>query len=189
MKFLELRLIAHGPFTDMIIYLSGGNEGLHIIYGPNEAGKSSALRTLQNLLYGIPERSKDNFLHPYSRMRVGGAIQSGKGDVLKFVRRKGRSNTLRLEDDKTVIEESLLNRFLRGIDADLFVTMFGIDHADLVRGGKEIIGVEEAWGNLFLLQDRVPPIFAEFRNNSSQRPTAFSNRRQINRKSIKRSAR
>ena len=148
MKFLELRLIAHGPFTDMVIDLSGGNEGLHIIYGPNEAGKSSALRGLQNLLYGIPERSKDDFLHPYSKMRVGAAIQSGKGDVLKFVRRKGRSNTLRLEDDKTVIEESLLNRFLRGVDADLFVTMFGIDHADLVRGGKEIIGGGGSMGQL-----------------------------------------
>jgi len=139
MKILELRLIAHGPFTDMVIDLSGGNEGLHIIYGPNEAGKSSALRALQNLLYGIPERSTDDFLHPYSKMRIGAAIQSSKGDVLKFVRRKGRSNTLRLEDDKTVIEESLLSRFLRGVDADFFVTMFGIDHADLVHGGKEII--------------------------------------------------
>ena len=148
MKFLELRLIAHGPFTDMVIDLSGGNEGLHIIYGPNEAGKSSALRGLQNLLYGIPERSKDDFLHPYSKMRVGAAIQSSKGNVLKFVRRKGRSNTLRLEDDKTVIEESLLNRFLRGVDADLFVTMFGIDHADLVRGGKEIIGGGGSMGQL-----------------------------------------
>ncbi len=148
MKFLELRLIAHGPFTDMVIDLSGGNEGLHIIYGPNEAGKSSALRGLHNLLYGIPERSKDDFLHPYSKMRVGAAIQSSKGDVLKFVRRKGRSNTLRLEDDKTVIEESLLNRFLRGVDADLFVTMFGIDHADLVRGGKEIIGGGGSMGQL-----------------------------------------
>jgi len=148
MKILELRLIAHGPFTDMVIDLSGGNEGLHIIYGPNEAGKSSALRALQNLLYGIPERSTDDFLHPYSKMRIGAAIQSSKGDVLKFVRRKGRSNTLRLEDDKTVIEESLLSRFLRGVDADLFVTMFGIDHADLVRGGKEIIRGGGSMGQL-----------------------------------------
>jgi len=148
MKILELRLIAHGPFTDMVIDLSGGNEGLHIIYGPNEAGKSSVLRALQNLLYGIPERSTDDFLHPYSKMRIGAAIQSSKGDVLEFVRRKGRSNTLRLEDDKTVIEESLLSRFLRGVDADLFVTMFGIDHADLVRGGKEIIRGGGSMGQL-----------------------------------------
>ena len=139
MKILEMRLIAYGPFTDRVIDLSGGNQGFHVIYGPNEAGKSSALRALRNLLYGIPERSADDFLHPYAKMRIGAAIQSGKGDVLEFIRRKGRRNTLRSGDDKTVIEESLLNKFLSGVDADLFVTLFGIDHADLVRGGKEII--------------------------------------------------
>ena len=148
MKILEFRLIAYGPFTDRVIDLSGGNEGLHVIYGLNEAGKSSALRALRNLLYGIPERSTDDFLHPYAKMRIGAAIQSGKGDVLEFVRRKGRQNTLRSGDDKTVIEESLLNKFLSGVDADLFVTLFGIDHADLVRGGKEIIRGGGSMGQL-----------------------------------------
>ncbi|MBW2641393.1 MAG: AAA family ATPase, partial [Deltaproteobacteria bacterium] len=139
MRILEFRIIAYGPFTDKVIELSGGKQGFHVIYGLNEAGKSSALRALRNLFYGIPERSTDDFLHPYGKMRIGAAIQSGKGDVLEFVRRKGRRNTLRSGDDKTVIEESLLNKFLNGVDADLFVTLFGIDHADLVRGGKEII--------------------------------------------------
>ncbi len=148
MKILEIRLIAYGPFTDRVIDLSPGNQGLHVIYGPNEAGKSSALRALRNLLYGIPERSTDDFLHPYAKMRIGATLQSGTGDVLEFVRRKGRQNTLRSGDDQTVIEESLLNRFLNGVDADLFVTLFGIDHADLVRGGKEIIRGGGSMGQL-----------------------------------------
>jgi uncharacterized protein YhaN len=139
MKILEFRLIAYGPFTERVIDLSGGKQGFHVIYGLNEAGKSSALRALRNLFYGIPERSTDDFLHPYGKMRIGAVIQSGKGDVLEFIRRKGRLNTLRSGDDKTVIEESLLNKFLSGVDADLFVTLFGIDHADLVGGGKEIV--------------------------------------------------
>ena len=139
MKILEFRLIAYGPFTDKVIELSGGKQGFHVIYGLNEAGKSSALRALRNLFYGIPERSTDDFLHPYGKMRIGAAIQSGKGDVLEFVRRKGRRNTLRSGDDQTVIQDSLLNKFLSGVDADLFVTLFGIDYGDLVRGGKEIV--------------------------------------------------
>jgi len=139
MKICEIRLIAFGPFTDVRIDLSGGKEGLHIIYGPNEAGKSSALRALRRMLYGIPEQSPDDFLHPYTKMRVGAAIQRKDGDVLEFVRRKGRSNTLRAADDKTVLDESILNRFLSGVNADVFSTMFGIAHADLVRGGREII--------------------------------------------------
>ena len=84
MKICEIRLMAYGPFTDVRIDLREGNQGLHIIYGPNEAGKSSALRALRDMLYGIPERSLDNFLHPYTKMRVGGAIQRGNGDVLSL---------------------------------------------------------------------------------------------------------
>jgi len=139
MKICEIRLIAYGPFTDDRIDLSEGKEGLHIIYGPNEAGKSSALRALRHMFYGIPERSSDGFLHPYDKMRVGAVIQGKNGNVLEFIRRKGRSNTLRAIDDKSVLDEALLQQFLHSIDEDFFVTMFGIDHTDLVRGGKEII--------------------------------------------------
>jgi uncharacterized protein YhaN len=139
MKILELQLIAYGPFSDAAIDLSAGSEGLHIVYGPNEAGKSSALRALHALLYGIAERSADDFRHPYAKMRIGAAIRSGSGELLRIVRRKGRSNTLRADDDQTVLDESVLQQVLNGVDADLFATMFGIGYDSLVRGGREII--------------------------------------------------
>ncbi len=145
MKILEMRLIAYGPFTDVTMDLSAGNEGLHVIYGPNEAGKSSALRALRHLLYGIPGQSADDFLHPYAKMRIGATIQADNGDQLEFIRRKGRSNTLRTADDQTVVEDSRLHQFLHGVDADLFETMFGIGYPDLVRGGQEIV---QGGGNL-----------------------------------------
>jgi uncharacterized protein YhaN len=145
MKLLEMRLMAYGPFTDLAVDLSAGNEGLHVIYGPNEAGKSSALRALRHLLYGIPGQSADDFLHPYAKMRIGATIQAGNGQQLEFIRRKGRSNTLRAADDQTVVEDATLNRFLNGVDADLFETMFGIGYPDLVRGGQEIV---QGGGNL-----------------------------------------
>jgi uncharacterized protein YhaN len=145
MKILEMRLIAYGPFTDVVIDLSAGNEGLHMIYGSNEAGKSSALRALRHLLYGIPGQSADDFIHPYAKMRIGATLQSSNGEQLEFVRRKGRSNTLRSADDQTIVEDSSLQHFLNGVDADLFEIMFGIGNADLVRGGQEIV---QGGGNL-----------------------------------------
>ena len=63
MKLLTLEFIAYGPFTEKTLNLSDGNSGVHLIYGPNEAGKSAALRGLTNLFYGIPARTTDNFLH------------------------------------------------------------------------------------------------------------------------------
>ncbi|MBI5578731.1 MAG: AAA family ATPase [Deltaproteobacteria bacterium] len=139
MKILRLDLIACGPFTDTAIDLAAGTEGLHIVYGPNEAGKSSALRALRHLLYGIPERTPDAFRHPFSKMRIGAVLKSARGEALEVVRRKGRGSTLRHADDKTAIEETELQHFLNGVDADLFATMFGIGYEDLVRGGREII--------------------------------------------------
>ena len=139
MKILRIGLLAFGPFTDKILDLHKGHEGLHIVYGPNEAGKTSALRALRQLLYGIPERSSDGFIHPYAKLRIGGRLLKSDGAVLEFVRRKGRVNTLRAKDDATLIDESHLHTFLGGVDSDLFATMFGIDHADLVQGGEEII--------------------------------------------------
>ncbi|GBC61370.1 hypothetical protein DENIS_2330 [Desulfonema ishimotonii] len=139
MKILRLNLAAFGPFTDTVLDLEGGTGGLHIIYGPNEAGKSSALRALRQMLFGIPARSSDDFIHPYGKLRVGGTLQRNREEVLEFIRRKGRVNTLRGADDETIIDETLLKSFLNGVDENLFTTMFGIDHAGLVQGGREII--------------------------------------------------
>jgi uncharacterized protein YhaN len=145
MRIDELRLLAFGPFTDTTLDLSGGREGFHLVYGPNEAGKSSSLRALRYLLYGIPERSLDNFIHPYAKMRIGSTIRSANGDTLGLVRRKGRSNTLRAADDSTVMAASELTRMLSGVDAQRFATMFAIGYEDLVRGGRDIL---QGGGNL-----------------------------------------
>ncbi|MCF8079870.1 MAG: AAA family ATPase [Desulfobacterales bacterium] len=139
MRIDALQLIAFGPFTGSILDLSKGREGLHVVYGQNEAGKSSALRALRNLLYGIPVRSNDNFLHPYPQMRIGAVLKTGSGKTLEIIRRKGRVGTLRDAQDDAIVEEAALQQFLMGVDADLFATMFGISHEDLVKGGRDII--------------------------------------------------
>lgn len=139
MKIDRLQLIAFGPFTETVLDLSGGREGFHLIYGDNEAGKSSALRALRHLLYGIPTRSNDNFIHSHTKMRIGATLRSATGDILEFIRRKGRINTLRGPDDMSLVEESRLQAFMGNIDAGLFDVMFGIGYEDLVRGGQDIV--------------------------------------------------
>ncbi|MFW5874653.1 MAG: AAA family ATPase [bacterium] len=139
MKLDALHLTAFGPFTGVTLDFSRGDPGFHLVYGPNEAGKSSALRALRSLLYGIDERTPDSFIHPYPRLRVGGKLSAENGKSLEIVRRKGRTNTLRAADDLTLVDETVLEKFLNFVDADLFATMFGIGYDDLVRGGKEIV--------------------------------------------------
>ncbi|MFW6143135.1 MAG: AAA family ATPase, partial [Desulfovermiculus sp.] len=60
----DLYLHAFGPFTDARLDFGVSSPGLHVVYGPNESGKSSTLRALKAWLFGFPERTGDNFLHP-----------------------------------------------------------------------------------------------------------------------------
>ncbi len=136
MRIDELNLAAFGPFVDRV--LAFGENGLYIVYGPNEAGKSSALRGLKALLYGIDERTLDNFLHANDKLRIHGFLRTTDGQELAFIRRKGRKNTLLTTDGESLDEQALVP-FLQGVTAELFETLFGIDHQALVQGGQEIL--------------------------------------------------
>ena len=138
MKILELTLTAFGPFSGQTFDLSAGNPGLHVVFGPNEAGKSSALRALHAALYGIPGQTSDAFLHPYNALRIGGRLRHSSGTEIAFVRRKGSKNTL-LAPDGTRLDDRALDRFLGGETSRTFETFWGIDHARLVQGGREIL--------------------------------------------------
>ncbi|MGC8491635.1 MAG: AAA family ATPase, partial [Syntrophobacteraceae bacterium] len=138
MKIMRLDLTACGPFTDVSLDLGRGKEGLHLIYGPNEAGKSSALRALGYFLFGIPERCEDVFKHTYQQLRIGGALRTGNGKTIEAVRRKGRANTLRAPDD-SLLDETLWHEACGRISANEFSKRFGINHDALVAGGAEIV--------------------------------------------------
>ena len=104
---------AVGPFSGTALDLSAGHEGLHLIYGPNEAGKTSALRAISHLLFGFPHLSSDNFVHPNDQLRVGGTLRHSNGEELEILRRRGRSNTLRAADDSSVVSDQWQRRFQR----------------------------------------------------------------------------
>lgn len=139
MKILRLDLLAFGPFTDVSLSPSEGNHGLHIVYGPNEAGKSSSLRALRQLLFGIPHVSSDNFIHPYKNMRIGGLLETTDGDQLEMIRRRGQRKTLREPDDVEVIDDSALTKILGGVDESMFNQRFGIDYEELRKGGEAVV--------------------------------------------------
>ncbi|HEY6080028.1 MAG TPA: AAA family ATPase [Polyangiaceae bacterium] len=138
MRFRRLGLDAYGPFSGHALDFSRlrGN-GLHLIYGPNEAGKSSALRGIRDLLFGIPQVTPDAHLHPGPALRLSGVLERD-GEQLAFVRRKKRKDSLATPDDKP-LEEARLARFLNGLDAASFDRLFGLDHERLQRGGDEML--------------------------------------------------
>lgn len=140
MRIDSLHLLAFGAFTNSVIDLSRGSAGLHIIYGPNESGKSTSLRALRQVLYGIPAKSSDNFKHAHPDMRIGAVLRHSDGSVLRILRRKGNTKTLRMLDaESELIDQSALQHFLGNVNQTTFENMFGIDHPTLVSGGEAIL--------------------------------------------------
>jgi len=135
-RFVDLQLLAFGPFTNTSLTFSEG-PALHLIYGPNEAGKSTALRAITGLLYGIPATTGDAHLHRTSELRIGARLANARRS-LAVLRRKGNKNTL-LDHEGGVLPEDALDEFLCGIDEATFRAMFGLDHESLRRGAEALL--------------------------------------------------
>ncbi len=148
MRLQRLDLIRYGHFTGRSFDLPAGEFDFYIIFGPNEAGKSTVLAALEDLLFGIPKNSSYNFLHDYDRMRIGGNLEDGSSS-LEVLRRKGNKNTLLGTDGQPILGgEGALSPYLAGADRSFFERMFSLDHARLQTGGKEILDAKDDIGQM-----------------------------------------
>lgn len=140
MRLRRLDLIRYGKFTDATIDFGPKPQSgpdLHIVFGLNEAGKSTALSGYLDLLFGIEERSRYNFLHEYSAMRIGGVLELG-GAEHSFTRTKQRTNSL-LGVTGQPVSEMAISSHLAGLSRDAYETMFSLDDETLEAGGKSIL--------------------------------------------------
>ena len=93
MRIGRLDLLRYGRFTDISLGLPVHDPDIHIVFGPNEAGKSTALAAIEDVLFGIPHNSPLNFLHDYASMRIGAFLEKDD-QTLEVRRRKGNKDTL-----------------------------------------------------------------------------------------------
>lgn len=148
MRLRRLDLIRYGHFTDISFELPARKFDFHIVFGPNEAGKSTALNAIEDLLFGIPTRSPYNFLHDFRSMRIGAEIENGNSS-LEVLRRKGRRDTLLSSDDLPIAGgEGVLRPYLAGVDRSFFERMFSLDHVRLRTGGQEILSAGDDVGQM-----------------------------------------
>jgi uncharacterized protein YhaN len=143
MKFAKIRFEKIGPFDDTTLNFSKGKLGLHIVYGSNEAGKSSALKYIDWFLFGIPPQNDDNFTYSFSKFLIESTIidKHQKTHILR--RTKGNKNTL-LDNNGSDASE-VLRSILKGITSQNFSNLFGINHSQLRSGGR---GFLEGKGDL-----------------------------------------
>lgn len=141
MRLGQLHLTAFGQFTDRVLDFGTPEQNLVFVHGANEAGKSTTLRAISDLRYGIHPQSRDNFVHQHRDMRLGGILLDGDGAAYTVVRRKGNKATLTYADGSPVPPE-IEALITCGLSKEEYEAMFGLDHARLRAGGEALLAGE-----------------------------------------------
>src|SRR5437763_2741359 len=132
MRLRTLDLERYGPFTDRALNFKPDAK-LHVVYGPNEAGKSCALAAVTDLFFGIERQTRYDFLHDGKELRIGAAIVGQDGRYLAFRRRKGNKSTL-IDATDSPLSDDVLLPYLGSLTREVFCNAFGLDSAALRRG-------------------------------------------------------
>ncbi len=154
MKIGELRLERFGHFADVTLPLDPGADrpsGLTILYGPNEAGKSTLLAALRAFLFGFPRGAAWDFRWPADTLAVGGTLAFSDGAVAELRREKKRGLKGKLRGprsdagamppdglDDVALTDELLRARLGRPSAEMFSTVFAFSLEDLARGGEAL---------------------------------------------------
>jgi uncharacterized protein YhaN len=144
MRFSRLSLHRYGHFADCDLDFPHAEKDVHLIFGNNEAGKSTTLSAVGDLLFGFPNSTGYDFRFAAPLLRVGGALEHA-GQTLALRRRKGKKDTLLDDADKPIGEGPLL-AMLQGFSAEAFRMSHSLDHLRLRNGGRAILAAKDDVG-------------------------------------------
>lgn len=149
MRLDRLELTRYGRFTDAALDFpapAAGAPDLHIVYGPNEAGKSTFFSAWLDFLFGIPTRTPYDFLHKGPTMRIGARL-SHAGGALDLVRLKKNSASL-TDAHGAAVPETGLQALLGGLSRESYGAMFSLDDETIERGGESILASKGDLGEM-----------------------------------------
>jgi len=147
MRLDRLDLTRYGKFTERSLDFGAAQPGkpdFHLVYGPNEAGKSTLFSAYLDVLFGIERTSAYGFLHPYPLMRVGGRFSVGT-EHHEAYRLKRNQASLVTADDRP-LPDTLFAAVLGGMDRNAYRTMFSLDDESIEKGGEDILKSEGELG-------------------------------------------
>lgn len=151
MRLNRLDLIRYGRFKDAKIAFpkpAGGLPDVTVIFGPNEAGKSTTFNGFLELLFGFKAGA-----HPYafryerSDLLVGAELDlPGRGPMV--LRRNSKRVQSLLDADDRPINEAILSGALHGLSRDIYEERFSLNEKSLREGGERIAGAQGDLGQL-----------------------------------------
>ncbi len=135
MRFESLKLRRFGHFTDFELAFGPRHPDapdLHVLYGPNEAGKSTTLAAITDLLYGIKRTTPWNFLHNNNVLEIEATLEQ---DSQNLTLKRFKNHWANANDER-------LERFpldLQGLTREDYARRFSFDEQTLQAGGEQIL--------------------------------------------------
>ncbi|MCH7988707.1 MAG: AAA family ATPase [Planctomycetes bacterium] len=131
MKINEIRIKRFGIWQNLSLSL--GDSGLSVIYGPNEAGKSTLLRFIREVLYGFePGNIESDEEDSGIAIRGGSLIIEHDDQCFEIVRSSQHNGLLRIHaDDENDSVKKRLFQFLEETNAKLFNHVFAVGLQEL----------------------------------------------------------
>ncbi|KAB2337124.1 AAA family ATPase [Cytobacillus depressus] len=129
MKITGLQIYGYGKLVDLEI---SDMQELQVIYGENEAGKSTIMSFIHSILFGFPTKLQtERTYEPKKGSKFGGKLTVDfpeKGRVvIERVKGKATGDVTVLLDDGTTGDEELLKELLQQVDKSLFQSIFSFN--------------------------------------------------------------
>lgn len=140
MRLHQLDLENFGIHTEQSFPFA--QQGLQLIYGRNEAGKSTLLQAVREFLFGFVHAGINPFAPDTKnkKMQATALLQLKDGTQLEVVRRQGNKNTLsgKFTGTEDLIDEPRWLQLLGGADLQMYQHVFGFSLKELATGEESL---------------------------------------------------
>lgn len=147
MKLTELSFERYGAIFERRLIIPQ-QAGLTLIYGANEAGKSTALEAIGDFLFGIPRITARGHIFGYNSMRISAKLMDADGETHQLTRAKRTNNSLTLADGSK--GDRILSALLGNMTRDRYQQFFGLDHESLRAGGDDMLAADGEIGRIIV---------------------------------------
>jgi uncharacterized protein YhaN len=114
--------------------------GFQLIYGENEAGKSTLLQLIREVLFGFRNQYDGGFQRHKGEMAASALIELADGTQVRFRRRKGRKSTVVGQVTATgePVGQDELSRMLGRASVELYRHLFAFSLSELSSGEESL---------------------------------------------------
>ena len=149
MRLNRLELIRYGRFQDYALDfgpVEAGRPDVAVVYGANEAGKSTAFMAWLDFLFGFQGASPYAFRFERRDLMVGAELETPDGP--QRLRRSTATAGSLTDANGHLVADQRMAGWLHGLDREAYRTRFSLNEPILREGGKEIAQAQGDLGQL-----------------------------------------